>query len=283
MTLMLPSELDSAAMFDGLPLHPLVGHLPVVVLPLTAILLVGCAVLPALRRRLLGLCVLGAALGQIGVMVAMGTGDELGREVGMPVAHEGAAHRLLVASISMLVLSLGWWITRRLAERRARVRDAAAQSGGRRAVTGVLSVVLAAATAAAAPAVLVFAYQTGHSGAEEVWAGQVAATEAADTASSSASAPASGAGTSAAPSGQAETGAYSMSEVSTHDSAESCWSAIDGEVYDLSDWIDQHPGGQSAIESLCGSDGTEAFTAQHDGNTGVAEQLSEFRIGQLAS
>lgn len=72
-----------------------------------------------------------------------------------------------------------------------------------------------------------------------------------------------------------------MAEVEAHDSADSCWTAIDGTVYDVTAWIDQHPGGASRIEQLCGTDGTAQFQGQHDGQQNPEEQLAEFEIGQL--
>lgn len=59
-----------------------------------------------------------------------------------------------------------------------------------------------------------------------------------------------------------------LDEVEENDSAESCWTVIDGTVYDVTAWIDQHPGGPDRIEQLCGTDGTELFTGQHGGESG---------------
>ena len=59
----IPLQTSPFTAVGDLPLHPLVVHLPVVVLPLTAILLIVAAVVPAVRRRVLGLSVIGAALG----------------------------------------------------------------------------------------------------------------------------------------------------------------------------------------------------------------------------
>lgn len=70
-------------------------------------------------------------------------------------------------------------------------------------------------------------------------------------------------------------------EVQENDSSDSCWAAIDQSVYDLTDWIDQHPGGSDRIEQLCGTDATEQFTQQHSGDEGPEGQLAEFEIGIL--
>lgn len=73
-----------------------------------------------------------------------------------------------------------------------------------------------------------------------------------------------------------------LSEVEQNASAESCWVAIDGDVYDLTDWIPQHPGGADRIEALCGTDGTAQFEGQHGGQDGPESQLEQYRIGELA-
>jgi cytochrome b involved in lipid metabolism len=56
-----------------------------------------------------------------------------------------------------------------------------------------------------------------------------------------------------------------MAEVATHNTAQNCWTAIDGNVYNVTSWINQHPGGAQAIISLCGIDGSNAFNGQHGG------------------
>lgn len=81
----------------------------------------------------------------------------------------------------------------------------------------------------------------------------------------------------------AEDGALSMDEVEANDTADSCWAVMDDTVYDLTEWIDQHPGGAERIEQLCGTDATEAFEDQHGGSEGPEGQLSEFEIGSLDS
>jgi cytochrome b involved in lipid metabolism len=73
-----------------------------------------------------------------------------------------------------------------------------------------------------------------------------------------------------------------MSDVATHNSTASCWTVIDGNVYDLTGWISQHPGGDRAIEQLCGTDGTQKFHGQHKNNKTQADILVTFKIGVLA-
>lgn len=72
-------------------------------------------------------------------------------------------------------------------------------------------------------------------------------------------------------------------EVSTHASADSCWSVISGSVYDLTSYITRHPGGKSAILGICGKDGTRMFESQHGGQSKPERVLSGLFLDSLAS
>jgi cytochrome b involved in lipid metabolism len=74
---------------------------------------------------------------------------------------------------------------------------------------------------------------------------------------------------------------YSMDDLKMHNSKESCWSAIRGKVYDLTNWVDRHPGGQEKILKICGKDGTELFVKQHGGKDKPENALKNFEIGVL--
>jgi hypothetical protein len=74
---------------------------------------------------------------------------------------------------------------------------------------------------------------------------------------------------------------YTMAQVRANNTARGCWSAIDGFVYDLTRWINSHPGGSGAILFLCGTDGTNAFKAQHENQSRPAIRLDSYRIGPL--
>ncbi|MEM4461037.1 MAG: cytochrome b5-like heme/steroid binding domain-containing protein, partial [Nanopusillaceae archaeon] len=74
---------------------------------------------------------------------------------------------------------------------------------------------------------------------------------------------------------------YTMEEVAKHNSRESCWTVIRGEVYDLTQWIDKHPGGADKILALCGKDGTKAFEKKHGGQEKPEKALEQFEIGKL--
>lgn len=75
---------------------------------------------------------------------------------------------------------------------------------------------------------------------------------------------------------------YTMVKVAQHNSASSCWAVVNGNVYDLTKWIDQHPGGQAVILAMCGTDSSDAFNGQHAGARRPANELAGFLLGPLA-
>ena len=74
-----------------------------------------------------------------------------------------------------------------------------------------------------------------------------------------------------------------LAQVALHNSSSSCWSAINGNVYDLTSWIHNHPGGEKTILSICGIDGTSRYSDQHGGSSRTAKILEGFKLGLLVS
>ena len=70
-----------------------------------------------------------------------------------------------------------------------------------------------------------------------------------------------------------------MDELALHNSADSCWLAIESKVYDVTDFVTRHPGGE-AILNGCGKDATQMFE-QHPQS--AKDSLPQFYIGDLAS
>lgn len=68
-------------------------------------------------------------------------------------------------------------------------------------------------------------------------------------------------------------------EVAQHKDSTSCWSMINGNVYDLTSWIPKHPGGPQAILQLCGTDGSAKFNGMHGGSAMQEQILAGFKIG----
>lgn len=87
---------------------------------------------------------------------------------------------------------------------------------------------------------------------------------------------------------QAPTGAvpvspsYTMAQVAVHASRDSCWTVVDGGVYDVTGYVDLHPGGAQKVLKLCGKDGSSAFGSAHGGEPKPEAKLASYRIGGLA-
>ena len=74
---------------------------------------------------------------------------------------------------------------------------------------------------------------------------------------------------------------FTLAQVSERNSAAECWVAIDGGVYDLTQWIRSHPGGSGAILNLCGKDGSASFTSQHGGQARPSSTLDGYYLAPL--
>jgi cytochrome b involved in lipid metabolism len=118
-------------------------------------------------------------------------------------------------------------------------------------ITGVLVVLVSLAAITAT-------VLAGHSGAQSVW--EEAPSTPIDIASSA---------------------TIALTEVAQHSTADDCWSVVNGNVYDLTQWINEHPGGSGSIESMCGVDASTAFNNQHNGQGKPETALESFQIGTL--
>ena len=87
----------------------------------------------------------------------------------------------------------------------------------------------------------------------------------------------------ATPKATVEQTGYTMETVKANNTSSSCWSVIDGNVYDLTNWIGAHPGGAGYIISLCGKNGTAEFASKHRGDGNPQARLKGFLLGPLAS
>jgi len=93
----------------------------------------------------------------------------------------------------------------------------------------------------------------------------------------------SGSGTGTALPGTNTTVALTSAEVLKHSTGTDCWSVINGEVYDLTAYVKDHPGGANLIKAICGKDGSSSFASQHAGAAKPKNILAAFALGPLAS
>merc|ERR1711939_844729 len=70
-------------------------------------------------------------------------------------------------------------------------------------------------------------------------------------------------------------------EVSDHASADSAWVIIDGGVYDVTEFLEDHPGGKKVLLKACGEDSSAKFWQFHSKK--VLEKVAKpFLIGNGA-
>ena len=165
----------------GLPLHPLVVHFVVVLLPIASLGAILCAVWPAVRRRFGWLTVAAAAVATALVPVATMSGDNLkqGLGGGNPLIdrHEELASLMLWWALGLFVAVTALMLVHNAAQRRAAaVADVPFDDGGSvatdtRSSTGlsVAMIVAALATVALAVGTGVHIYRVGDAGARTGW------------------------------------------------------------------------------------------------------------------
>ena len=65
----------------------------------------------------------------------------------------------------------------------------------------------------------------------------------------------------------------SLTEIQKHNSAKDCWVIISNNVYDVTSYINLHPGGAVNISSFCGQDVTQAFLNQRHSSLADRQHL----------
>lgn len=145
--------------FNGLPAHPLLVHFIVVLVPLTAVLAILCAVWPAARRRLVWLVLALAAATTVLTPIAAEAGEWLEHRVEETPAletHEELGGTLIYFVLALLVAAILLAVVHVRSERGT-------------PLSTVLSAVIAVFVVVAGIATTVQVLRVGHSGAESVW------------------------------------------------------------------------------------------------------------------
>jgi len=238
--------------FGGLPVHPLAVHGAVVLLPLSAFALALLIFVPKWRKSFFPLTLIGLGLSTVFTYIAKESGEALGERVGEPQTHEALGTILFPASVGLLALGVTFYVLQRKERPKWQLQAAAGL-----ALAGIISV-------------SGLTYFVGHSGAEATWASRIAPYEIPTTEPTP----------SAEPTAAVE--GITLTEVAAHATRTDCWTAIDQTVYDLTPYIQQHPGGAGALENLCGIDGTAAYKSQHGGEQRPASELASLAIGVYA-
>ncbi|KAI8110877.1 hypothetical protein M9434_004451 [Picochlorum sp. BPE23] len=79
---------------------------------------------------------------------------------------------------------------------------------------------------------------------------------------------------------------YTVEDVATHNStANGIWVGYNGKVYDITEWVPQHPGGAEVLIALAGTidEFTKKFNARHGPGSYQEGILKEYEIGTLVT
>ena len=237
---------------SGLPVHALIVHFAVVLLPLSCAALLVSIYMPKFKSKYSLASVVGIVLGMGSAVIAKQSGEALAAKIGNPAEHSKLGNILPLFAFVLACAAVLWFKSNK-----GRASRSVTPLGH---TTAVLSIVVMALT-----------FLVGHTGAQAVWQGRLPeATKATATPTPTATKTTTTKQTT-----------YTMADVKKHAKPASCWSVINGNVYDLTKWINRHPGGTSVIISLCGRDGSSMFNGQHGGQNRPANELAGFKIGKL--
>jgi len=78
-----------------------------------------------------------------------------------------------------------------------------------------------------------------------------------------------------------ESGTFTTTEVAMHNTTADCYLIISNNVYDVSSYIDMHPGGRRIITSRCGQEVTGVFARIHSNR--AWDFLKTFKVGFVAN
>ena len=238
----------------GLPVHPLIDHVVVIFLPVFSLALIALYVFEGLREKYSLIVQIGLGIAFISSFIAKESGEALSLRVGTPIKHADLGEKLVPLALILFIFSVAWFY---LLKNPKKVNINITK------VVGIVAVLLAAGS-------LVMTYLVGHSGAEATWKNRITPKEVVQETTNSQSMPETDAAIT-----------LSATEVSKHNNQNDCWTIINNEVYDLTSYINSHPGGVPNILNLCGIDGSSSFSAQHGNERKPAQELSGFVIGAI--
>ncbi|KAK4178576.1 putative isovaleryl-CoA dehydrogenase [Triangularia setosa] len=72
---------------------------------------------------------------------------------------------------------------------------------------------------------------------------------------------------------------FTQADVASHKTTDSLWITIDGDVYDLTKFQDDHPGGKKILQRVAGKDASKPFWKYH--NEGILKKYQKLQIGSL--
>lgn len=78
---------------------------------------------------------------------------------------------------------------------------------------------------------------------------------------------------------------YTTEDVASHKDLKSCWVSRNGKVYDVTDFMPDHPGGDDLVLKYAGQDVEEVMkdAAEHEHSESAYDMLDDFFIGRLGN
>ncbi|XP_067837559.1 cytochrome b5 [Heptranchias perlo] len=73
---------------------------------------------------------------------------------------------------------------------------------------------------------------------------------------------------------------YSLEELKQHNSGNSAWILIHNNIYDVTKFLEEHPGGEEVLKEQAGGDATEAFEDVGH-STDAQEMTKQYLLGEL--
>jgi cytochrome b involved in lipid metabolism len=252
-------------LFNGLPIHPLINHAVAVLVPLSAIGAILVIFIKKFRTTYSPLVLIAVISGAVSAFVAGQSGEALSERVGLPNAHSVQGERLWKLTIVFAILFTIWFVINNYQVAAEKSRNILQKS------FLVLIPIVAVASFGMTIAV-------GHSGAEATWKNRIAQTQGTVLPDAGTTPDASG-----KPGATKGALILSNSEVAKHNTRSDCWSIVKGKVYNLTSYVQSHPGGSSVIANICGKDGSGAFSNQHGVQSKPNNTLDGFLLGTVGS
>ncbi len=249
----------------GLPLHPLIIHAVVVLVPLSALGVIFLLVFPRFAPTFSPLILILLIASTVAGFIAENSGQSLSNRVGYPGDHAEQGERLAKLILLFTLLYITWFVI---------YRKSIKFKSADKLLKNTLSVLLL--LTAIASTTLTFI--VGHSGAKASWEDRIKASDSkrlSDLPEQD----------QALVDQNLSAGVIklSISEVKKHNSRDDCWSIVSGKVYNLTSYMQQHPGGIELISSICGIDGSAAFSNQHGSSAKPNNVLTGLLLGSLGA
>ncbi len=198
-------------------------------------------------------------------VVAENSGEALSNRVGYPGDHAIWGERLSKVILTLALLYITWYLIEK-----GVIKLKSKEKLIKRSLNTAL-VVVAIGSA-------ILTYIVGHSGAKATWQNRIAASSGQELTDLSSQDP-----TKSTDNQSTALITLSNSEIAKHNLKADCWSIINGKVFNLTPFVQNHPGGSAVISNICGKDGSGAFTNQHGSGGKPNAILNSLLLGEVGS